>query len=66
MARQPIPRAAKLRLRMERATDAVVENWHRLRSLHGPAGDRIDLRTAAYALAIGRVADVALARGIWP
>jgi glutamate dehydrogenase (NAD(P)+) len=57
---------AKLRQRMERATDAVVEAWHRLRRLHGTAGDGIDLRTAAYALAIGRVADVALARGIWP
>jgi len=57
---------AKLRLRMERATDSVIENQQRLRRLHGPAGDGIDLRTAAYALAIGRVADVALARGIWP
>jgi glutamate dehydrogenase (NAD(P)+) len=57
---------AKLRRRMEWATDAVVENWHRLRKAHGSAGDEIDLRTAAYALAIGRVAEAALARGIWP
>jgi len=55
----------KLRRRMELATDAVVEHWHRLRGLH-PAGDEIDLRTAAYALAIGKVAEAALARGIWP
>jgi glutamate dehydrogenase/leucine dehydrogenase len=55
----------KLRRRMEWATDAVVEHWHRLRNLHG-SGDEIDLRTAAYALAIGRVAEAALARGIWP
>jgi glutamate dehydrogenase/leucine dehydrogenase len=27
---------------------------------------QMDLRTAAYALAIGRVAEAALARGIWP
>jgi glutamate dehydrogenase/leucine dehydrogenase len=57
---------AKLRRRMEWATDAVIENWHRLRKAHGKAGDEIDLRTAAYALAIGRVAEAALARGIWP
>jgi len=55
----------KLRRRMERATDAVVDMWHRLRSQEGH-GDEIDLRTAAYALAIGRVAEAALARGIWP
>lgn len=55
----------KLRRRMEWATDAVVENWNRLRKETG-AGDEIDLRTAAYALAIGRVAEAAVARGIWP
>jgi glutamate dehydrogenase (NAD(P)+) len=56
---------AKLRRRMEWATDAVVEHWHRLRGQDG-SGEEIDLRTAAYALAIGRVAEAALARGIWP
>jgi glutamate dehydrogenase (NAD(P)+) len=56
---------AKLRRRMEIATDAVVENWKRLRA-ERPAGDEIDLRTAAYVLAIGRVAEAALTRGIWP
>jgi glutamate dehydrogenase (NAD(P)+) len=55
----------KLRRRMEIATDAVVENWKRLRA-ERPAGDEIDLRTAAYVLAIGRVAEAALTRGIWP
>jgi glutamate dehydrogenase (NAD(P)+) len=57
---------AKLRLRMERATDAVIENCQRLRKLHGAGKGDIDLRTAAYVLAIGRVADAAVARGIWP
>jgi len=55
----------KLRRRMEWATDAVVEHWHRLRGLHSDS-EEIDLRTAAYALAIGKVADAATARGIWP
>lgn len=55
----------KLRRRMETATDAVVETWKRLRT-ESPAGEEIDLRIAAYALAIGRVAEAALARGIWP
>jgi glutamate dehydrogenase (NAD(P)+) len=55
----------KLRRRMETATDAVVETWKRLRA-QTPAGEEIDLRIAAYALAVGRVADAALARGIWP
>jgi hypothetical protein len=29
-------------------------------------GEAVDLRTAAFALAIKRVATVALVRGIWP
>ena len=56
---------AKLRRRMETATDAVVETWKRLRA-QIPAGEEINLRIAAYALAIGRVAEAAMARGIWP
>jgi glutamate dehydrogenase/leucine dehydrogenase len=55
----------KLRRRMETATDAVVETWKRLRA-QTPSGEEIDLRIAAYVLAIGRVAEAALARGIWP
>jgi glutamate dehydrogenase (NAD(P)+) len=55
----------KLRRRMEWATDAVVEHCNRLRGLHSDS-EEIDLRTAAYALAIGKVADAATARGIWP
>ncbi|MEA2693621.1 MAG: glutamate dehydrogenase [Acidobacteriota bacterium] len=57
----------KLASRMERATDAVLDTQERINHEAG-GGDavRIDLRTAAYVLAIGRVAEVALGRGIWP
>jgi glutamate dehydrogenase (NAD(P)+) len=51
----------KLHKKMARAVDAVVERWHQL---GGPAS--VDLRTAAMVLAIERVAQVALERGIWP
>ncbi|MCA9123608.1 MAG: Glu/Leu/Phe/Val dehydrogenase [Planctomycetaceae bacterium] len=51
----------KLLKKMCRAVDAVVDRWQQL------GGERkTDLRTAALALAIERVAHVALARGIWP
>jgi glutamate dehydrogenase/leucine dehydrogenase len=59
----------KLASRMERATDAVLDTQERINHEAGAAGGdavRIDLRTAAYVLAIGRVAEVALGRGIWP
>ena len=52
----------KLAARMERATDAVIDTLQELAA----EGDPVDLRTAAYVLAIRRVADVALSRGIWP
>ncbi|HEX3127953.1 MAG TPA: Glu/Leu/Phe/Val dehydrogenase [Thermoanaerobaculia bacterium] len=51
----------KLRSRMERATDAVLDTRDRLSK-----NKAVDLRTAAFALAIERVARVALDRGIWP
>ena len=54
---------SKLQAKMERATDSVIDTRERLRR---QAGEAIDLRTAAYVLAIGRVADVAVGRGIWP
>ncbi len=57
---------AKLHTRMERATDAVIDTWKRLCEEHPVEAGEIGLRTAAYALAIQRVAEVALARGIWP
>lgn len=52
---------AKLLRRMRRAVDDTIDRWHAL----GGAGT-LDLRTAALVLAIARVADVALKRGIWP
>jgi glutamate dehydrogenase (NAD(P)+) len=53
----------KLRVKMERATDAVLD---RHRSLRKPERTDVDLRTAALVLAVERVAAVTLERGIWP
>jgi len=55
---------SKLRVRMERATDAVLAKHTELSRAKHP--DPPDLRTAALVLAIDRVAHVALSRGIWP
>jgi glutamate dehydrogenase (NAD(P)+) len=52
----------KLRSKMERATDAVLDRQAEVNR----GGASIDLRTAALLVAIGRVARVALERGIWP
>jgi glutamate dehydrogenase (NAD(P)+) len=52
----------KLRAKMERATDAVLDRQAEV----GRGGASIDLRTAALLVAVGRVARVALERGIWP
>lgn len=71
---------AELRRKMFNAVDAVVEKWHSLEAPGdavagneteepaGPGPDEgpKDLRTAALVLAIRRVADVTLQRGIWP
>jgi len=54
---------AQLQQKMESATDAVLQMQTEIRETHGAD---VDLRTAAFALAIKRVATVALARGIWP
>ncbi|MHC4233511.1 MAG: Glu/Leu/Phe/Val family dehydrogenase [Planctomycetota bacterium] len=69
----------KLHVKMERATDAVLDmqkeinssldslNGERdMRDLPGEPLEPVDLRTAAYVLAIARVANVTLERGIWP
>jgi glutamate dehydrogenase (NAD(P)+) len=53
----------KLREKMEAATDAVLQMQLEIKDRHGA---NVDLRTAAFALAIKRVATVATARGIWP
>ena len=70
---------AKLLRKMTRATDSVLDTRERInetlpeiaetRAELGRGNDpveEIDLRTAAYILAVKRVADVTLRRGIWP
>jgi glutamate dehydrogenase (NAD(P)+) len=52
-----------LREKMEASTDAVLQMQIEIKDRHGK---NVDLRTAAFALAIKRVASVALVRGIWP
>jgi glutamate dehydrogenase (NAD(P)+) len=64
----------KLRKKMERATEAVIEEQHAINQrLSGGAGgseapslDPVDLRTAAQIRAVRRVADVTRQRGLWP
>jgi glutamate dehydrogenase/leucine dehydrogenase len=69
----------KMHVKMERATDAVIDKEREIndsldalngerkkRNLSGEPLEPIDLRTAAYVLAISRVAKVTLERGIWP
>jgi glutamate dehydrogenase (NAD(P)+) len=59
----------KLRRKIEQATDAVIDQQHELNAgqplSEGPLGP-VDMRIAAYVLAVSRVAQVALERGIWP
>jgi glutamate dehydrogenase/leucine dehydrogenase len=52
-----------LKDKMEAATDAVLQMQLEIKDRHAMS---VDLRTAAFALAIKRVAVVALVRGIWP
>jgi glutamate dehydrogenase (NAD(P)+) len=54
----------KLRAKMERATDAVLDKQAALNRQF--PHDPVDLRTSALVVAIERVAHVALERGIWP
>lgn len=55
----------RLRRKIEQAVDAIVE---RQRYLQGSAAPELstDLRTAALVVAVERVANVTLKRGIWP
>ncbi len=55
----------KLRTKMERAADAVIEKQSQINRAEHASGP-IDLRTAALIVAINRIAEVALQRGIWP
>ncbi len=66
---------SKLERKMEKATDGVIDTQRRIndslaeiagRSPGGGALPPVDLRTAAYVLAIERVAKIATERGIWP
>jgi glutamate dehydrogenase/leucine dehydrogenase len=66
---------AKLKAKMEHATNAVIARQAalneavrggKLKSASGEKLEPVDLRTAALALAIDRVATAALQRGIWP
>ncbi len=70
---------AKLVRKMNKATDAVMDTQERINSSLAEIGtkreelgrgndplDKVDLRMAAYILAVKRVADVTLRRGIWP
>ncbi len=54
----------KLQTKMERATDGVIDKQAEINQQ--AKAEPIDLRTAALVLAISRVANVALERGIWP
>jgi glutamate dehydrogenase (NAD(P)+) len=60
----------KLKTRMTNAVDTVYDKWQQLleRKNAGEEEDlpEPDLRTAAQVIAIDRVADITLERGIWP
>jgi glutamate dehydrogenase (NAD(P)+) len=56
----------KLHTRMLRATDSVLDKQQEISRRAEAATAKIDLRTAALLVAIERVAQVALERGIWP
>jgi glutamate dehydrogenase (NAD(P)+) len=53
----------KLRTKMNRAVDAVVAQWNKMQQEEGIP---VNLRTAALMVAVERVANVTLERGIWP
>jgi glutamate dehydrogenase (NAD(P)+) len=68
---------AKLKVRMERATNAVIDAQQEIngsldalddgrRELFNDPLTPVDLRTAAHTLAIKRVVKVTMERGIWP
>ncbi len=69
----------KLLVKMQRATDAVIDKQKEINdsldqieakraelSLDGRRLEPVNLRTAAFVLAIQRLAEVTMARGIWP
>jgi glutamate dehydrogenase (NAD(P)+) len=56
----------KLRLKMEAATEAVLRKQAGINQSVSGSDPPVDLRSAALIVAIERVAEVALERGIWP
>jgi len=69
----------KMKGKMLRSTDAVIDAQKRIndslvdiqaarnkRGLDGEPLQPVDLRMAAYVLAVSRVAEITLERGIWP
>jgi glutamate dehydrogenase (NAD(P)+) len=61
----------RLKKRLYRASDAVVDRWQTLRrEAAGPTaandGLGLDLRTAALVVAVQRLAKATLEHGIWP
>lgn len=56
----------KLKTKMDRATDAVIDKCQALQRQTAPDRPAADLRTAALVVAVERVANVAMERGIWP
>jgi glutamate dehydrogenase/leucine dehydrogenase len=57
----------KLQTKMERATNIVIDKQTQINQQAKNQGSNpIDLRTAALIVAIERVSNVALERGIWP
>ena len=62
----------KLQTKMKRATDTVIDKQAQINQSNDSGkkkrdgNDPIDLRTAALIVAIERVSNVALERGIWP
>ena len=57
---------SKLKERMFQGVDAVVDCQRHLESADASSTSPPDLRTSALVVAVQRVADVALRRGIWP
>ncbi len=58
----------KLRQRMHRAVETVTDRWQALNTISGDEtnGAAADIRTAAWIVAIERLARATLQRGIWP
>ncbi|GAB6039435.1 Glu/Leu/Phe/Val family dehydrogenase [Endothiovibrio diazotrophicus] len=56
---------AKLQEKLYGATDAVVEEWNRLK-VENPEEPALGPRTAAWTIALRRLAKATLERGIWP